>query len=129
MEKMTILLFPTAVIPHDGTEPPDKSTGLIFIRKSSGKTRKKTLMQKAISPKKPSEISPSVILTGSDETVGLRAGPTSKRCSNQIPTIINEQRPIMGIGFVLMFLLRRTKKGMIKSTMNTDQANDFQGEP
>ena len=73
-------------------------------------------------------MSPSAGLKGSAETWGLKAGPSNRRCSNQIPTRTTEQRTIMNFGLVFMFLFSRIKKGIKKLTMKTIQASEFQGD-
>ena len=81
----------------------------------------------AIRPKNPNEIKPSEKLSGIDWLSWLKAGPSNRRCSNQMPTITIEQMTIMKIGLVLMSLFNKMKKGPTKQTINTDHANLFQG--
>ena len=93
----------------------------------SGKTFRKYPTARAINPKNPNEIKPSETLNGIDWISWLKAGPSNRRCSSQMPTITIEQIMIMRIGLVLMSLFNKMKKGPTKQTINTVQASLFQG--
>ena len=93
----------------------------------SGKIFRKYPTAMAISPNNPRDIKPSETLNGIDWISWLKAGPSNRRCSNQMPTITIEQIMIMRIGLVLMSLFNRMKKGPTKQTINNVQAYLFQG--
>ena len=78
-------------------------------------------------PRKPRVINPSVKPRGSTVVPWFRAGPRSRRCSNQSPTRTREQSTSMIMGFVLTFLFKRMMNGTIKLVMKMLHASGFHG--
>ena len=95
---------------------------------STGKILRKKVTAKMRRPKNPRVIKTSERPRGREVACGLRAGPRRRRCSSQMPIKTTVQRMIIGTGFDLTGLLRRTRNGTTKLTMKTVQAKFFQGK-
>jgi hypothetical protein len=102
-------------------------TSLLSLNTRAGKSLRKKIRESAMSPKNPSVTNPSAGLKGRAATCGLKAGPNSRRCSNQIPASTTEQRTIINAGLAFTFLLSRMKKGTTKLMIKTVQASEFHG--
>ena len=124
---MVAIFFFNVLIPCRKSDLSFSDQLLSLTRVVSGKTFRKYPTAITINPKKPSEINPSDTLKGMDCASWFKAGPSSRRCSSQIPMITTEQIIIIRIGLVFIRLFNRMKNGPIKQIMNTVQASLFQG--